>query len=81
MNELINVLTVGVTGSGFGVKAALVAGMSAIGVVHDHVAYQDFGGADAVVESFSAKVADEAQAKAAAAREELNKKLQSLQKK
>ena len=60
MNELINVLTVGVTGSGFGVKAALVAGLSAIGVVHDHVAYQDFGGADAVVESFSAKVADEA---------------------
>ena len=31
------------------VKAALVAGMSAIAMIHDHVAYQDFGGADADV--------------------------------
>ena len=58
-NGLVNVLTVGVTGSGNGVKSALVAGLSAIGVVHDHVAYQDFGGADAVVEKLDAKVADE----------------------
>ena len=59
-NGLVDVLTVAVTGSGFGVKAALVAGMSAIAVVHDHVAYQDFGGADVVVDSFNAKLADEA---------------------
>ncbi|MBR1587028.1 MAG: hypothetical protein IJ658_01765 [Kiritimatiellae bacterium] len=58
-NGLVNVLTVGVTGSGNGVKSALVAGLSAIGVVHDHVAYQDFGGADAVVEKLDAKVAEE----------------------
>ena len=58
-NGLVNVLTVGVTGSGNGVKSALVAGLSAIGVVHDHVAYQDFGGADVVVEKLDAKVADE----------------------
>ena len=58
-NGLVNVLTVGVTGSGNGVKSALVAGLSAIGVVHDHAAYQDFGGADAVVEKLDAKVADE----------------------
>ena len=58
-NGLVNLLTVGVTGSGNGVKSALVAGLSAIGVVHDHVAYQDFGGADAVVEKLDAKVADE----------------------
>ena len=58
-NGLINVLTVGVTGSGYGVKAVLVAGMSAIAVIHDHVAYQDFGGADAVVGKLDAKVADE----------------------
>ena len=58
-NGLVNILTVGVTGSGKGVKSALVAGLSAIGVVHDHVAYQDFGGADAVVEKLDAKVADE----------------------
>ena len=58
-NGLVNVLTVGVTGSGNGVKSALVAGLSAIGVVHDHVAYQDFGGADAVVEKLDAKVAED----------------------
>ena len=59
-NGLVDVLAVAVTGSGFGVKAALVAGMSAIAVVHDHVAYQDFGGADVAVESFDAKLAEEA---------------------
>ncbi len=59
-NGLVDVLTVGVTGSGKGVKSALVAGMSAIAILHDHVAYQDFGGADVVVDSFSAKLADEA---------------------
>ncbi len=48
-NALHEMLTVAVTGSGFGVKAALVAGMSALGVVNDHVAWQDFGGADDVV--------------------------------
>ena len=58
-NGLVNVLTVGVTGSGYGVKAALVAGMSAIAVVHDHVAYQDIGGADAVVKKLDASVANE----------------------
>ena len=58
-NGLVNVLTVGVTGSGYGVKAALVAGMSALAVVHDHVAYQDFGGADAVTDALDAKFADE----------------------
>ena len=58
-NGLVDVLTVGVTGSGYGVKSALVAGMSAIAVVHDHVAYQDFGGADVAVDSFDAKLADE----------------------
>jgi len=59
MNELINLLTVGVTGSGYGVKAALVAGMSALAVMHDHVAYQDFGGADAIIKKLDASVADE----------------------
>ena len=59
-NGLVDVLTVGVTGSGHGVKAVLVAGMSAIVIHHDHVAYQDFGGADVVVDSFDAKLAEEA---------------------
>ena len=58
-NELIPLLTVAVSGSRYGVKSALVAGMSAVAVVHDHVAYQDFGGADVVVEKLDAKVADE----------------------
>ena len=56
-NGLVDVLTVAVTGSGFGVKAALVAGMSAIAVVHDHVAYQDFGGADEVLKQLDAAAA------------------------
>jgi len=58
-NGLVDMLTVAVCGSGKGVKSALVAGMSAIAVVHDHVAYQDFGGADVAVEAFDAKLADE----------------------
>ena len=56
-NDLHEMLTVAVTGSGYGVKAALVAGMSAIAMIHDHVAYQDFGGADVVADGFSAELA------------------------
>ncbi len=58
-NGLVDVLTAGVTGSGYGVKAALLAGLSALAVVHDHVAYQDFGGADATVDQLDAKAAKE----------------------
>ena len=57
-NGLVEMLTAAVTGSGKGVKSALVAGMSALAIVHDHVAYQDFGGADAVAEAFDASLAD-----------------------
>ena len=59
-NGLHEILAVGVAGSGAGVKSALVAGLSALAVIHDHVAYQDFGGADAVVEKLDASAADEA---------------------
>lgn len=58
-NGLVDLLTVGVTGSGPGVKAALVAGISALAIVHPHVEYQDFGGADVVAERFSADLAKE----------------------
>lgn len=58
-NGLVNLLTVGVTGSGKGVKAVLWAGLSALAVVHPHVAYQDFGGADTVAEAFDAALADD----------------------
>ena len=51
MNKLRNITTIAVTGSGFGVKSALLAGMGSVAVIRDHVAYQDFGGAD---ETFSA---------------------------
>ncbi len=57
-NGLIDMLTAAVTGSGKGVKSALVAGMSALAIVHDHVAYQDFGGADAVADGFDPKLVD-----------------------
>ena len=49
--------TVAVTGSGFGVKTALHAGMGSVAVVNDHVAYQDFGGADDVIAELSGKTA------------------------
>lgn len=58
-NGLVNLLTVGVTGSGKGVKAVLWAGLSALAIVHSHVAYQDFGGADMVAEAFDAALADD----------------------
>ncbi len=48
-NGLRNFMSVAVTGSGFGVKAALLAGMGSLAVVNDRVAYQDFGGADDIV--------------------------------
>lgn len=48
-NKLRNLRTLAVTGSGLGVKSALLAGMGAVVVPNDHVAYQDFGGADADV--------------------------------
>ena len=46
-----------VTGSGFGVKAALLAGMKSVAVVRDHVAYQDFSGANEIVDELSGKTA------------------------
>ena len=46
-----------VAGSGFGVKSALVAGMRAVAVVNNRVAYQDFGGAGEVADELSGKSA------------------------
>jgi beta-phosphoglucomutase-like phosphatase (HAD superfamily) len=57
-NGLHEMLTTAVAGSGFGVKSALLAGMSALGVVNDRVAWQDFGGADNVVGGLDKKAAD-----------------------
>lgn len=57
MNKLRNCSTIAVTGSGFGVKAALLAGMGSVAVVSPHVAYQDFGGADEVVRELNSATA------------------------
>ena len=46
-----------VSGSGFGVKSALVAGMKSVAVISDRVAWQDFGGAGEIVEELSGKTA------------------------
>ena len=46
-----------VSGSGFGVKSALVAGMRSVAVINDRVAWQDFGGAGEVLEELSGKTA------------------------
>lgn len=56
-NCLRNTSTVAVTGSGFGVKAALLADMGTLAVIDDHVAYQDFGGADEIVEALDTAAA------------------------
>ena len=55
--EMKHALVRAVAGSGFGVKAALVAGMRAVAVINDRVAYQDFGGAGEVVDELSGKMA------------------------
>ena len=57
MNKLRNFSTIAVTGSGHGVKSALVAGMGSVAVITPHVAYQDFGGADDVVRELNAAAA------------------------
>lgn len=51
LNKLRNTRTLAVTGSGLGVKSALLAGMGSLAVVNDHVAYQDFSGADEMVKT------------------------------
>ena len=56
-NRLRNTSTVAVTGSGFGVKSALLADMGILAVIDDHVAYQDFGGADEIVETLDTAAA------------------------
>ena len=55
--EMKHALVRAVPGSGFGVKAALVAGMRSVAVVNDRVAYQDFGGAGEVLGELSGKTA------------------------
>ena len=46
-----------VSGSGFGIKSALVAGMRSVAVVNDRVTYQDFGGASEIADELSGKSA------------------------
>ena len=46
-----------VSGSGFGIKSALVAGMRSVAVVNDRVIYQDFGGASEIADELSGKSA------------------------
>lgn len=56
-NGLVSFSTVAVTGSGFGVKSALVAGLASVAVTNARVAYQDFSGADAVVTELNSATA------------------------
>jgi hypothetical protein len=58
LNGLHEMLTAAVTGSGFGVRASLLAGMSALGVTNKRVEWQDFGGADDVIDAIDKKAAD-----------------------
>ena len=52
-----HVSAVAIAGSGVSVKSALLAGMRSLAVVNDHVAYQDFGGANALLPELSGKTA------------------------
>jgi len=56
-NDLRPYASVAVTGSGLGVKSALFAGIASVAVTNDHVAYQDFSGADDVVTDLNAATA------------------------
>ena len=58
-NELRPVFALAVTGSGNGVKSALVAGMPSMAVTNPRTAYQDCSGADAVVRELNADAAKE----------------------
>ena len=55
--EMKHAMVRAVSGSGFGVKSALVAGMRSVAVINDRVAWQDFGGAGEVVDQLSGKTA------------------------
>ena len=57
MNGMSRPSTIAIAGSGYSVKAALVAGIGAVAVERERVAYQDFSGADAVIGELSAKTA------------------------
>lgn len=59
-NHLRSCTALAVPGSGFSVKGALLAGMGSLAVINPHVEYQDFGGADEVVERLDASAADKA---------------------
>lgn len=53
MNGMSRKSAVAIAGSGHSVKAALMAGIGAVAVVNERVAYQDFTGADEVVDELS----------------------------
>ena len=56
-NKLRSSMALAVTGSGHGVKSALLAGIGVVAVVNDRVAYQDFGGADEVLKQLDGPAA------------------------
>lgn len=59
-NRLRSWASLAVPGSGFSVKGALLAGMGSLAVINPHVEYQDFGGADEIVERLDASAAEKA---------------------
>ena len=49
-NHVSNMSCIALTGSGFGVRSSLKAGMGVVAVLNPRVAYQDFSGADGIAE-------------------------------
>ena len=56
-NKLHPSVTLAVTGSGNGVKSALIAGMGSMAVINPRTAYQDCSGADAIVKELNSDAA------------------------
>lgn len=56
-NDLIDVLSLGITGSGYGVKQALISGIAVMAIERTRNSYQDFGGADRILTKLDAEAA------------------------
>lgn len=59
VNGIDGLFSAAVTGSGIGVKSALIADFAAAAVVNPRVEYQDFGGADVAVDKIDETLAKE----------------------
>ena len=55
--QISRMSTMVLTGTAAGVKSAIMGGVGAVGIIRDHVAYQDFGGANELITELTAESA------------------------